>query len=606
MCRFQNLCKSAIVILSWNGFSALATVYQSDGSAASVQGLQDAVLNGDTITLPVGTFTWSTPVSITKAITLQGAGVGQTIIKDNVQNPSQCLLWALVPGLPARMADIEFKDGGRTQTANEPQGYIRFQGRNDNGSTIRVDHCKFNNANGTLCTDTVIGVFDHNEFILRTPGVSMRCSAWNGDATGKGDASYAAPTNFGSSQFLFFEDNTVSLAPGGQNTKGLTDAICGARFVVRHNIFNNTTVQTHGTESGGRLRSVRAVDIYDNTFNMTITNSIGGIRGGIALLHGNIYNGGGNGGMTLTCYRMNSGDYPWWASDGTDAWDINEPTIFANGTVTAAGNLTVTDERKNWTPNQWQGYTVRKTGVGQGYTGSEILSNTGNTLSFKPGHDYSMQFGVGDTYEIRKVIQALDSTGRARGTLITNGPGGTPTPPPGWNDQVTEPCYSWDNTNLNFYSDTSVVRLGEHYFINIPMPGYTPYIYPHPLVIGSPSPTPEPSSTPTATVTPTATATETPTPTATVSPTPTATPTSSPSPTATATATPTSTPSPSPSPSLTPTPAATATPTPTATPTSTPSATATVTPTPTATATPRHTPKPHPTHGPQIDFPSSL
>ena len=54
--------KILLFILVFSGFSALrcgATVYHSDGSAASVQGLHNAVLNGDTITLPAGTFTWS-------------------------------------------------------------------------------------------------------------------------------------------------------------------------------------------------------------------------------------------------------------------------------------------------------------------------------------------------------------------------------------------------------------------------------------------------------------------------------------------------------------------------------------------------------------------
>ena len=50
MGNIRTLCRSVIVILIWNGFSALATVYQSDGSAASVQGLHNAALNGDTIT----------------------------------------------------------------------------------------------------------------------------------------------------------------------------------------------------------------------------------------------------------------------------------------------------------------------------------------------------------------------------------------------------------------------------------------------------------------------------------------------------------------------------------------------------------------------------
>ena len=42
--------------------------------------------NGDTITLPAGTFAWTTGVTISKAITLQGAGVGSTIVRDAVQS----------------------------------------------------------------------------------------------------------------------------------------------------------------------------------------------------------------------------------------------------------------------------------------------------------------------------------------------------------------------------------------------------------------------------------------------------------------------------------------------------------------------------------------
>ncbi len=78
-----------MVIVIGNGFSALATVYDSDGLAASVHGLQNEVLNGDTIRIPAGTFTWTSKVTVTKAITLQGAGAGTTIIDDqnNLREP---------------------------------------------------------------------------------------------------------------------------------------------------------------------------------------------------------------------------------------------------------------------------------------------------------------------------------------------------------------------------------------------------------------------------------------------------------------------------------------------------------------------------------------
>src|SRR5206468_12456501 len=153
---------------------------------------------------------------------------------------------------------------------------------NTSGATFRMDHCYVNNPNGTMCPDTVIGVIDHNQFSIRTPGISARDSRWNGDADGKGDLSWASPTNFGSSQFLFIEDNTASVAnPESLVEKGITDAVGGARFVVRYNVLTNVSVQTHGTESSGRVRGVRADEIYGNTFISTFAPAgLGGQRSG--------------------------------------------------------------------------------------------------------------------------------------------------------------------------------------------------------------------------------------------------------------------------------------------------------------------------------------
>ena len=67
----------AIVMAAVN--IACATTYQSDGSSQNIQALHDAAVDGDIITVPRGTFPWTTPVVITKAITLQGAGSGVTL-----------------------------------------------------------------------------------------------------------------------------------------------------------------------------------------------------------------------------------------------------------------------------------------------------------------------------------------------------------------------------------------------------------------------------------------------------------------------------------------------------------------------------------------------
>src|SRR5215467_12949070 len=50
-----------------------ATVYPSDGSDANVQAIHDTNANdGDTITLPAGTFIWTAGVNLTKGITVAG------------------------------------------------------------------------------------------------------------------------------------------------------------------------------------------------------------------------------------------------------------------------------------------------------------------------------------------------------------------------------------------------------------------------------------------------------------------------------------------------------------------------------------------------------
>src|SRR5436190_8223645 len=59
-----------------------ATVYPSDGSEANVQSLGKVASDGDVITLPAGTFTWNTGVSLTKGVTISGqttiTGAGTT------------------------------------------------------------------------------------------------------------------------------------------------------------------------------------------------------------------------------------------------------------------------------------------------------------------------------------------------------------------------------------------------------------------------------------------------------------------------------------------------------------------------------------------------
>jgi hypothetical protein len=473
-----------------------AAIYNSNGTAESVRFFHDnQAQNGDTITLPPGIFVWTTGVAISKAITIQGAGIGVTIVKDAVQS-GRLIDWRLAAGRTSRLTGIEFQDGGRTSIGLAPTGILGVTGSNTNGSKFRWDHCKWNNLHGFSVFETVLGVIDHNTFVKTNNGFTIYIydSNWNGQRWG--DGSWAAPTNFGSSEFLFIEDNDfVNNGTGAFFWGPITDALGGARFVVRHNTIFNSNVGNHGTESGGRIRGCRAMEVYRNMFTGTnVTNAVGGSRSGGLLFHDNTISGyfvNPPPEFHLANFRNFYSFPPWGGADGTNQWDVNEPTVFFTGTATAnSSGTTVTVSGANWTPNYWAGYTIRRTSNVCGansITSAWIEANTSNTIAYTGNGGYvipSLLFCAGDTLEIRKVDHALDQCGRAAGSLIT---GDFPGRPAGWNNQVTEPCYSWNNGRAGLGGGPGV-RANVHYFNNRPMPGYREYVYPHPLVSAQPPP----------------------------------------------------------------------------------------------------------------------
>ena len=602
MCKYQTLCKGAIVILIWNGFSALATVYNSDGTSINIQYIHDNLAqDGDTITLPPGTFTWTTGVTVNKGITIQGQTTvsgdhstwsvtspppvsDQTILVDNITSGARFFNCTALPGQNLRITGITFKGG----TGSGPNGPISVGGSTNNtigGShSVRFDHLHFtgqlHRGRGIEIYSGIRGVQDHIVYDQadRSNPQNFQNKILNGSFP-YGDIEWSQPSGFGTDDFWFIEDCWVNNDTGAifSATQGW-DANRGSKYVVRYSILFNVEILCHGPE-GDRERGGRAQEIYNCEYHWDHSTNMDGVRSGTLLVHDNTFVGIQPSGWNQQTYRMiynygGSGPFAGWrGANGTSAWDVNDPAgVFSSGSVTAwtnnGGNGTLTDSSKNWTSDQYKGYSLRRPSDGATFL---ITSNTATVLSTRQWGDPCciQNFTTGQPYEIRKVLQCVDQPGAGAGDLIT---GENPTP--AWLHQGREGNYSWNNihtatgNHVNFTSSTPTVIAGRDYFQDTPLPGYAPYTYPHPLVTGGSTPTP----TPTATAIPTSTPTPTPTPTPTLTP--------------TATLTPTPTPTETPTPSATPTPTATvaATPTPT------------TTATPTATATPRHTPKPHPSH----------
>ena len=77
--RITKMIVRTMLVLSLCSFSAhraYGTTYNSNGSSADVQAKLNLCSNGDTVTLPAGTFTWTHKVSrnVPADVTLQGAG----------------------------------------------------------------------------------------------------------------------------------------------------------------------------------------------------------------------------------------------------------------------------------------------------------------------------------------------------------------------------------------------------------------------------------------------------------------------------------------------------------------------------------------------------
>lgn len=507
--------KNLIVTISFGLITASAqsTVWQSDGTPQNIQFFHDnRAVDGDTITIPSGTFSWTGTVLLTKAITLQGntttdpvngTANTQTLIQDNQSDRNSALIE--LRGGGQRLTGLAFAPGS---TISGQNGMIRLEVGN---IPIRIDHCDFN---GVYWNNT-IGVFDRNygviDHCVRRNSPQQNAGfvhVWFG-RNDDGNSDFEISAGYGGPNFFFLEDNWMD---------GGTDTNRGGKICARNCIIvNNNSFGSHGTSrSSPTWRGGRAYEVYNCQFRYTNNfSNLDGPDSGSSVYHDNTVDPH-TGGISSQDYRIiYSFSSPFLGATGMNAWDYNateangthidghSPFIFASGTFTGVtgGGLTLTDNTKSWTTNQWVGYAVHQVG-GLDPVGV-ILSNTNNTLTTGQWY-YDQGFAVGQSYQIGKPLRILDQPGLGAGDHIN-------TASPAWPNQADEPMYSWNNKNVDDNSQFGYVTgtggptilAGRDYFNRTVMPGYIPYCYPHPLVSGVPCGGPSPTPTPTPTAGPT-------------------------------------------------------------------------------------------------------
>lgn len=570
--------KCLVVLLLLSSLSVRAAIINAAStSRADVSNAWFSASNGDTIVIPAGTSSWAEQQWFTnKAVRLTGAGVGNTVIRDTFTSYPWITIW-LQPGLTTTIDNIEFEHVGATAAG---QDRIAIFGMNNDNSFINIYHCRFEDFSSlfgpvVFGTDTAIGVIHHNQFVGGGLLTHVKASYYDGTfgARDYGNGSMFAPDYFGTTNFIFFEDNLVTNI-NGVSGRGSTDAQAGGRYVYRWNTNYNFNVQTHGSEAAER--SGRAFEVYNNTFHGDGSSANAAyMRGGVTLIYSNTYDNWPAGStFNLLDNRIREHLFaPFNGASGINPWDTNSTGIYTNGTVSNTGTLdnTITDFTKSFTTDIYKHHQLLRTSgktvttltrsaslatatvTAHGFTNNDvvsiwgandygwngvftitwlsfdtftflasypfetpatgtilcakgqsfgrILSNTSTNIVFADsiyGAASSLRMTNGETYEIRKVIIAMDQVGVYGGTNF-----GTQAYPDVFNNlanfQTVSMCYQWDNVFLDTVIPWSTgfggggefahIIPGRHFTNNLAKPAYTGYTYPHPRAFILSSPT---------------------------------------------------------------------------------------------------------------------
>jgi hypothetical protein len=467
--------------------------------AAAIKSEQANPKDGDIISIPAGSCTWSSQLvqTFNNSVTIQGAGAisattgGASTTGSDVtsitDNFGGFLVFTTTSGKSFRFTGIAVV--GSVIASN---GIINIAGTS---SSVRVDHCHMvtpsTSTVGLYIGGSVLGVADHMYFdsgaggFISLPIVMHNGNGWNGSSLSDfADHSWNDTDHWGSNQFFFFEDDRWSQGDIG-------DAHDGARYIIRHSTVTGSHGQmyNHGL-TDARGRSTRAAEVYLNTFNRTVQDGAPSysINSGTLLYWGNTSTdyrymvqqdytrkdnatypygttpggwGNCNGTTTSTAWDGTSPGYPCLDQPGRGKGDLLNGQNFPNALNTTTSTISFAHQALSPV------YVWNNTFNDAGFSPEGYITASYATL-FADNTDYYQQFDPtfgepGSFNGTKGVGQGLLS---ARPSTCTAGPGGN-TPGVGYWATDTNTLYVCNPTN------TWTVY-------------YTPFTYPHPLSLGTP------------------------------------------------------------------------------------------------------------------------
>lgn len=436
------------VLVLYAAAASAATIPVSTCEQPAVQAAVEAATDGDTLQMPVGNCTWPTHVSwANKDITILGAGVGKTVIKRE-GGDNGFVFWVAISDATKgrfRIAHMTLQGTVQTSVIYVTSGAIAAipAGR------WRVDHVHFDfptgQRSGVHTTGVNYGVVDHNLFTWND-GVAIRQanqlqSECYGGSPLAGDFQNAQPLDLGTDKFLFVEDNVFT--PAANRPLIAYDASAGGgRVTFRYNSVTGGFLYNHWTR--GCELAAQVFEVYNNRFIGTA--GYGAPMGAGYMMRfeagtGKVFNN------TVENFRIN-GHAPYVFIDDRRAAKSE-----------ASGFLGACDGTKSHD------------------------GNAGDPAA--PGWPCLGQIGRAPGKTLAQ-IQAGDKPASSPLALWNNGE--EPTCATGG------PC---TNTLEVYPEPAAYIKSTPHpngevdFTIGTPTPGYTPYVYPHPLVSGT-EPTPVP------------------------------------------------------------------------------------------------------------------
>jgi hypothetical protein len=320
---------------------AAATIDAASPSYASVSAAVSAAAPGDTVRIPAGAATWGSTLTISKGVTVAGAGIGLTVITSSIANKYTALVSVSTSATSgrSRLTGITFNGAGNSTC-------LDVSGTSADVNATRIDHNQFTNCAqyGIRWSGDHYGLIDHNQFVDNYLGAQVLGSEWYSWEN--------FPLGPGTANYPYFEDNSFVFTGARTDLGFVVEGGQGGRYVFRHNTIDvqSTAVtgsalelfDAHGNQDPvtsayrpNGSRGTLGVEIYDNTITVRASHRILNLRGGEAKVFNNTVTQIGGSGSYIGMTEYDGWSYHYLSS--YPGYDPVKSAFFWNNKLNGSG-----------------------------------------------------------------------------------------------------------------------------------------------------------------------------------------------------------------------------------------------------------------------------